>query len=441
MTAGEAFADVRGGLADSRMGRGAVVGVVLLALIAAMDGYDVQAMSFVAPVIAKAWHVDKASLGLVLSCSLFGMAGGALGLSALADIFGRRPMILVGLVLASLGSLLSGLSHTVPVLALTRVLTGLGIGVMVALTTTLAAEFANEKRRGLAVAATTVMFLVGGAIGGLIAAFILRGHHPWQWVFGCGAIFGAILFLVVLVWLPESPAYIMDRAPPDALRKLNVVLARLGRPPLATLPPLAERRRASYRALFAPGMASITLRFALVSILVVTSAYYMLSWLPQLVTEAGFSPSTASLVTVAPSLIGVISGLTFGALAPRLGAKRLTSLAMIGFGCGLVFLGYVPPQLAMLVLAAGICGLFLSASTAVFYTTVTGSFAPLMRVSGMGFVSGMGRVASGAGPGLAGLMFAAGMTRGPVSLVYGAAAVLGGLILATIPSRPLAAQD
>jgi MFS family permease len=416
-------------LDESPMTRGQLIAVVLMVLVAGLDGYDVQSMSFVAPVVSKVWGIGKATLGLTLACSLFGMAAGSLGLSPLADVVGRRPAVLGGILLMTIGSLLSALSHTVRELAASRALTGLGIGVLVPLTTAIAAEFSNFRRRGFAVAATTVGFSLGGVTGGLIAAAILKAH-PWLWVFNVGAAAGAVLLLLTAVGLPESPAFLIDRRPREALHKLNRVLLRLGQAPLTDLPRPLKAEHASYRALFAAGMAAVTIRFAIVYMLVVTAAYYLLSWLPQLIADAGYPPSTASLVSATSALVGVPAGLIFGALAARIGPMRLAASAMIGFGAALAGIGFVPPALPYLLIAASACGFFLAATTAVFYASMTATFPPLMRVSGMGLVMGTGRLVSGLGPFLAGVMFAAGLTRTAVSLTFAAIACLGGIILA-----------
>lgn len=428
MNTSTAIDGLRKSLEESPMSRGQVIAVALLVLLAGVDGYDVQSMSFVAPVVSRAWSIDRATLGLVLASSLLGMAAGSLGLSPLADVFGRRPMVLSGIILMTLGSLLSALSHAVLELAASRAVTGLGIGVLVPLTNAMVSEFTNVRRRGFAVAATTVGFSLGGAAGGLIAAYILTAHS-WLWVFAFGAAAGAVLLASTAVGLPESPFFLIDRRPAAALPKLNRVLLRIGRLPIVELPPPIDHQRASYRGLFIPGMVGVTIRFAFVYMLVVTAAFYLLSWLPQLVADAGFAPSTASLVSAASTFVGVAAALIFGALAARIGPRRLASGTMIGFGAALAILGFVPPALAPLMIAACACGFFLSATTAVFYTTMTASFPSLMRVSGIGFVMGLGRLVSGLGPYLGGVLFAAGLTRSTVSLFFAAMAAAGGLLL------------
>ena len=423
------------GLLDaSPMTRAQIAVVCVAVLLAALDGYDVLAMAFAAPALRHAWHLDKAVLGLLLSTSLMGMALGSIVLSPFADVTGRKPMVFGGVALMTLGSLLSALSHSVPELAACRVLTGVGIGVMVPLTTTLAAEFASAKARAFAVAATTVGFAGGSVFGGLIAAVLLK-QYAWSAVFVSGAVVGVILLPVVAFGLPESPSFLITRRKSDALARLNGVLARLGRPALATLPDGRPAKRASYAALFTPALITMTLTYAACMVLVSTATYYLLNWLPQLIADAGFSPSQGAMVSAVPSLAGMVSGLIWGLAGNRFGPARLAPFAMVGLGCMMIAFGFTPPVLGLLVLAAAVTGVFAGGCPALFYATMTATLPPLSRVTGMGFVIGMGRVFSVAGPLLAGWMFAAGLTRSGVSLIFAFAPILAGLLL-FIVTRP-----
>ena len=429
MTAAGIDQTLRRSLDEEPMRRAQILAVALVAMIAALDGFDVQAMAFVAPVVGKAWAVGRATMGLVLASSLFGMAGGAVVLSPIADIVGRRPAVLGGLALISIATLFSGVSHQVWELAASRALTGVGIGMMVALTNTLAAEFSNARRRSFAVATTIFGFASGALLGALLASAVLYGH-PWTWVFFTGSMIGAALLALAFVGLPESPAFLMNRRSPSALFDLNKALARLGHTAVTALP-ASDPPRGSLRLVFAPGMASVTLRLAIVFILSSMASYYVISWLPQLVTDAGFHPSTASLVSALSGLVGMISGLLTGALGARIRPIILASVAIVLMGLALAFLGVVPPTLPLLMLSASLYGFFQSAGVASFYATMTSSFPPLARVSGIGLVMGVGRLASGLGPYAAGVLFAEGWTRTGISLVFASAAVIAGLVLAT----------
>ncbi len=427
-------AEAPGLLDASPMSRAQVVVIWVAVLLAALDGFDVLGMAFVAPAVSHAWHLNRAVLGLLLSTSLMGMAIGSIGLSPLADVIGRKPLVFGGIALMILGSLLSAFSQSVPQLAVFRILTGMGIGVMVPLTTTLASEFASAKNRSFAVAASTVGFAAGSVVGSLIAAMLLK-HATWPAVFISGAVAGSLLLPIVAFGLPESPAYLVSRRTADALERLNGVLARLGRPALGALPAAPSVKRASYAALFTPAMIGMTLTYTAVMVLVSTATYYLLNWLPQMIADAGFSPSTGSLVSAMPALVGMVSGLLWGLAANRFGPRRLAAICAIGSGCTLAAFGFTPPMLGMFLLVTGVSGFFAGGAAGLFYATMAATLPAPVRVSGIGFVIGVGRVFSILGPMIAGLMFARGLTRLEVSLIFACAPVVAGLLLLVVTSR------
>jgi MFS family permease len=430
-------AEQQGLLDASPMTRAQIVVVWVAVLLAALDGFDVLGMAFVAPAVSHAWHLDKAVLGVLLSTSLMGMAIGSIVLSPFADIVGRKPLVFGGIVLMILGSLLSAYAHTVPQLAAFRILTGVGIGVMVPLTTTLASEFASAKGRSFAVAASTVGFAAGSVIGGLIAAALLK-HATWPAVFISGAVAGAILLPIAAFGLPESPAFLVSRRAANALERLNKVLSRLGCPTLSALPEAPPARGSSYAAIFTSGMLGTTLTYSAVMILVSTATYYLLNWTPQLIADAGFTPSQGSLVSVMPALVGMVSGLLWGLAANRYGAPRLATISMFGLGLAIAAFGLTPPVLALLLLSSGFCGLFAGGCAGLFYSTMAATLPPLARVSVIGLVIGLGRVFSVSGPILGGWMFAAGLSRSGVSLMFAGAPIVAGLLLYFVTRRTAA---
>jgi MFS family permease len=418
----------QGPLDASPMTRAQVVVVGVAVLLAALDGYDVLGMAFVAPAVSHAWHLQRAVIGLLLSTSLMGMAFGSIVLSPFADITGRKPLVFGGIVLMVIGSFLSALSHTVPQLAACRILTGVGIGVMVPLTTTLASEFASAKGRSFAVAASTTGFAAGSALGGLVAATLLK-QHAWPSVFFSGAVVGVLLLPVVAFGLPESPVFLISRRTPNALERLNGVLSRLGRSVLTVMPEVPPAKRTSYAALFTSEMIGVTLTYAAVMMLVSTATYYLLNWMPQMIADAGFSPAQGSMVSAMPSMIGLVAGLLWGLAANRFGPARLAAISATGLGCAMILFGFTPPVLGLLAAAAGVCGIFAGGSASLFYAAMAAYFPPLVRVSGIGFVIGLGRVVSVAGPAVAGVLFSAGLTRSSVSLIFACLPIVAGILL------------
>jgi MFS family permease len=85
MSANASGIDIPALIDASKLGRFQIWILVLVGLTVLMDGFDVQAMGYVAPAIIQEWGVSKASLGPVFGAGLFGMLVGSLSLSVLAD--------------------------------------------------------------------------------------------------------------------------------------------------------------------------------------------------------------------------------------------------------------------------------------------------------------------------------------------------------------------
>jgi len=411
------------------MGRVQTTVVALTCILSAVDGYDVLSVSFAAPAIAADWHIGKAALGVVLSAGLAGMAAGAFALAPLADVVGRKTVVLGCLAAMIIGMAWCGMAGSIPALTAGRVITGLGIGGCIATINPIAAEFANSRRRALTVSLMATGYPVGGLVGGLLAALLLR-RYGWHSVFIAGSMAAAIL-LPLTVWLmPESIAYLLTRKGPQRLARINAVLARCGHAEVGRLDPAEVPSRRGYDALLRHRRGA-TAWITVANLLYAGAVFYLLSWLPQLVADAGFSPSQASLVSGVASGSGVVGGVALGWAAQRLGLRGLTSAAMIGMGLATIAFGAMPPSLPLLVAAGAVAGLFLFSGAAGMYATIATTFEDEARATASGFVSGVGRVSSAATPLIAGLLFAHGVPREQVSSLFGGIAIASGIIVLT----------
>ena len=207
--------DILGPRPMSRLQVGAIATTVGLN---GLDGFDVLAISFASPGIAADWGIDSAALGFVLSMELIGMAAGSILLGNLADRIGRRPTMLGCLVVMTFGMLMAGTAQDVTSLSIWRVLTGLGIGGMLAATNAVAAEFSNSRRRSLCLALMVIGYPVGAVIGGAVASQLLDGGH-WRTVFEFGAIVTALFIPLVLFFVPESVDYLAKKQPAKSAAK------------------------------------------------------------------------------------------------------------------------------------------------------------------------------------------------------------------------------
>src|SRR5579871_1058097 len=102
--------DIRVSLRDGPMTMMQAGVVTICTLLNMIDGFDVLAISFTAPLIAKEWNIDPATLGILLSSGLAGMAAGSLLLSPLADVVGRRMVVIFCTAIISIGMLGSAMT-------------------------------------------------------------------------------------------------------------------------------------------------------------------------------------------------------------------------------------------------------------------------------------------------------------------------------------------
>ena len=166
-----------------------VVGITVA--LNALDGFDVLSISFASPGIATEWGIDRAALGVVLSMELIGMAIGSILLGGVADTIGRKPTVIGCLVVMATGMLMATTATSLVTLSVWRIVTGLGIGGMLAAINAVAAEFSNARRRHLSVSLMSIGYPIGAVVGGLVAAQLLRGND-WRAVFYFGAAVTAV---------------------------------------------------------------------------------------------------------------------------------------------------------------------------------------------------------------------------------------------------------
>lgn len=135
-------------------------------------------------------------------------------------------------------------------------------------------------------------------------------------------------------------------------------------------------------------------------------------------------------------MIGLVGGLFFASFAARFPATKVAATAMVGGAIALSAVGLVPPDLRFFVLSAGILGFCFAGTTGLMYTILATTFPTGLRASGMGFVMGVMRISSAAGPAIAGLLFAQGMSRSNVSIAFAVGPLVAAALVATLPRKP-----
>jgi len=428
-----------------------IVGITIA--LNALDGFDVLSISFASPGIAAEWHISRAPLGFVLSMELIGMAFGSIFLGSLADRIGRRPTVLGCLVVMATGMIMVTTSNGVlgslvtPVfaplatmagysiderladLSMWRIVTGLGIGGMLAAINAVVAEFSNTRRRDLNVAIMSIGYPVGAALGGFITSTGLE-LSEWRSVFYFGATVTVVMMPIVYFLMPESVHWLARKQPAGALDRINHTLRRLGHQTIDALPVVsAETRKLSTREIFRPGMLAVTVLTTLAYFFHITTFYYIVKWVPKIVVDMGFAPSSAGYVLSWLNVGGATGGTVLGLLSMRYSVKPLTIIVMLLSTIAVTLFGRSPADLTKLTLICMVAGFCTNASITGMYAIFAKAFPTHVRASGTGFAVGVGRGGSVLAPIIAGFLFAANFSLPTVSLLMGLGSLLAAGVL------------
>jgi AAHS family 4-hydroxybenzoate transporter-like MFS transporter len=317
-----------------------VLAFTFLCLIA--DGFDIQAIAFVAPPLTKLWAIDRSALGPVFAAALFGMVTGAAGIGRFGDRYGRKTALVVSCALVAAGSLASAVATSPTDLAVYRLLTGIGIGGVMPNATALMFEFAPVAWRQIATAAA----LIGVPLGGVVGAALARSLIPdfgWRSLFIVGGAVPALLAGAIWPLLPESPRYLVGQR--RRAGELSGLLNRIAHG--AYLDSTAKFvtggasgvETGAVRAIFAREYRQETLTLWVIFFTNVFSVYFFFNWLPTVLAAArlGFGLTvTGSLVF---NLGGVLGALVGSILIGRFGSKRVLASAGAGAVVSVALIG------------------------------------------------------------------------------------------------------
>jgi AAHS family 4-hydroxybenzoate transporter-like MFS transporter len=376
---------------------------VLCGLAVFVDGYDTQAIGYVAPVISKAWHLPPGALGPVFAAGLAGLALGAFFVAPLADRFGRRPVIVWSVLVFGLLTTATGFCGSFSALLLIRLATGLGLGAAMPNAITLTAEYSPQRRRTTSVSLLMCGFGLGSAAGGAVAAKLLESSG-WPAVFFAGGAATLLLVPVLILFLPESVRFLSFR--PTEADRLSRLMARID-PALGALrfPAVQDlAKRLQLRELFAHGQAGATILLWLIFFMNLLDLYLLANWLPTAIHDAGLSVGVAALATATLQIGGIIASFALGPLVDRLGpAVVLPVIYVFGSVCiGLIgFAGTSVPFTVAAVFGAG----FAIVGSQNCNNGVAAKMYPTeVRATAVGWANAVGRVGSIVGPTLGGIM-------------------------------------
>ncbi|KAA9164460.1 MFS transporter [Amycolatopsis acidicola] len=400
--------DVRREIAEApvRPFHWALVTVIAIAIV--FDGIDTLVPSYVIPFVKQPWGLSGADSGLLVSAGLVGFAIGALLHGPVADRFGRRPVLIAGLLLSGVFSVVTGLSaNSFGLFLALRLCTGLGLGILLPL----GVAYLNECLPRLVRNRLSVLGASGFSVGGILAGFFGIFVAPtlgWHSLFLLGG--GTILLaLIVPFVLPESPEWLVAHGRHD---RAAAVLSRMnpGRAQAFRAARLTVETPASgggWRLPLSRGFRGRTVALWYSAFLLLFAAYGITAWTPTLLIERGFAVSSGFALGATLQGVSIVGGLLGAAIADRrLGARNLMVLwcalgAVSIAGIGVAGTGWLTA------VAVGATGMFVHGGLYVLYNVCAQTYPVQARGTGQGMMIGVGRWGAVLGPYLGGSLLGA----------------------------------
>src|SRR5690606_13383674 len=176
-----------------------------LAMVA--DGYEISALAFALPALAREWGADPAVFGPALSASLIGILAGAPLFGWMGDRYGRKPAIIVCCAIYGGCTLAIAMATGMNQLIALRFLTGIGIGGLIPNTIALNSELSPRRHRATLVVLMFCGVMLGNSAPGVVAAWLVP-ELGWQVLFVLGGLVPLVIAVCLLFALPESVKYL-----------------------------------------------------------------------------------------------------------------------------------------------------------------------------------------------------------------------------------------
>lgn len=392
--------DVRKLIDDHPFGRYQVLVTAMCALVVFFDGFDTQAIGYVAPAVVKTLHVSRQSLGPVFSAGLMGLMFGAFIGGPVSDRFGRKPVLLSGMVWFCLMSLLTARAHSIDSLLALRFLTGLGLGCVMPNAIALTSEFAPERVRATAVMVMFCGFSLGAALGGLLSAALIK-DFGWQSVFVAGGLLPLLVAVAAWRYLPESPRFlIVKKANSDQIRAvLRKLDPSIGNDAVFTMGEHSHTApRSPVLMLFAERRSVLTLLLWVIFFMSLLDLYFLSSWLPTMISDTGIAVDSAALITSMLQLGGTLGTLTLGRLFDKVPPFRALAVVYLLAALFIVLVGVSGTSVVALVLSIFGAGFCVVGGQIGANALAARAYPTAIRGTGVGWALGVGRAGSVLGP-------------------------------------------
>ena len=385
------------------LNRGTALAVIVCWLFVVFDGYDLIVYGNVISSLQDEWGISSSTAGTLGSLAFLGMMIGAVLAGRLSDAIGRKQAVIGCVVVLSVFTTLCAFATGPFMFGAMRLIAGLGLGGLVPTSNALAAELVPRRWR----AAVATMMMSGVPIGGSIAALLGIPVIPnWGW---------RPMFLFALV-----PLFVLV---PLALKYLPNTHSKTDAP-----------AGGGFRELLGSRFRTISIMFALVTVVTLLAWYGLGTWLPKLMQNTGTDLGSAltfalalNLGAVAGSFITAWGGVRFGTVPTSIVAAFVAGVALLAL--------LLSPPTAVVYAIFVLAGVGTHGTQCLIIAAVASYYPDHLRGTALGWALGVGRIGAVAAPQIGGWLLAAGLGANSNFILFGVSALIASLLLTVVWKR------
>jgi AAHS family 4-hydroxybenzoate transporter-like MFS transporter len=391
------------------------------------DGFDLNSLGFAAPSLVEMWGIQRSEMGPVLSANLVGIFIGAPILGWLGDRYGRRPLIIGGILLFGVMTLLMAWTTTMEQMMVLRFLAGIGIGGIMPNTISLNSELSPKRFRSTLIVLMFMGITTGSTAVGLVAAYFLDSMG-WQILFHVGGLMPILIAVGLVFTLPESLKYLATR--PERRTELTSTARRMrpdldiGDDDVFLNPPIVASSQGEFRELFEGGLAFITPLLWTCYCIALMSNFFLNNMIPLIYSQYGIPAQEAALVATWYHAGGIFGGLLISVVLDRMGFSVVAILFALAIPF-IALLGMTELPFAAMAAVSGLAGVAIlgaqfgnNAAAGLLYPTS-------VRARGVGMALSIGRFGSIIGPSAGALLLGMNLDMQTVFLVASAPVFIG----------------
>jgi MFS family permease len=411
---------------------------IMIGLLVFFDGYDTFNPAYVIHYVAGPWGLNPLQSGFLVSSGLIGFLLGAAIHGTIADKYGRRVTLLGGVWITSIFTLATALlAHSFVSFIALRLLTGLGLGVLMPLGTTYINEFAPRRvTNSFTLWGVGLGWSMGGTAAGLVGVFVTP-HYGWQSLYYVGSL-SFVLAIALQVWLPESVKFLaLYRRIPEIMKVLSSLRpdrSEVYREAQLKFP--AAETRTSVGLLLTERYRRITLTVWAASFLSLFCIFGLTGWIPTVMMQRGETFATSFGFGALMQIMSFVGGMACGAIADRRGSSRGMLAVWWGLGGISVWALILFNTHATNFLFTAAAGFFTIGAQFVLNNFTAAAYQTNVRATGLGMQLSVGRIGAILGPFVAGALQQ--LYQGPTAmfLAIGTASVIAAAAIASVGRSP-----